>query len=1024
MNVKKTGLMLCLCLIAWMGLSAQNTRVKYTFNSDWRLHIGEVENAQAMRFNDQTWKAVTLPAAFNEDEAFRVSIIEHTDTIVWYRKNFRLPKTAKGQKVFLEFEGIRFGGEFWVNGKPVGLHENGVMAFGFDVTDLINYAGDNVIAARIDNSWRYKERATGSNYQWNNSNFYANFGGIPRNVYLHVTPRLYQTLPLYSNLQTTGTYIYAREINVSKRSAVVFAETEVRNELAEAKEVTLDVVIEDLDGKVIKTFSGKPTRLAAGETNILKANARVNDLHFWSWGYGYLYTVSTVVSTKAEGKQAAIIDVVKTRTGFRKTRFANGLFWLNDRVLQIKGYAERSTNEWPSVGQSVPAWLSDYSNKLMVESNGNTVRWMHVTPWKQDIESCDRVGLMQLVPAGDAEGDVVGRRWEHRVMLMRDAIIYNRNNPSVVFWEGGNEKISEEHMADLKAVRDQYDPYGGRAIGSREMLDSQIAEWGGEMLYINKSAKHPLFATEYCRDEGLRWYWDDASYPYHKDGEGSKYYRSTVTNTVQTNVDARPYNRNQDSFFKELVTRWWDYYRVRPGTGTRVSSGGLNIQFHEVNSHWRGEQNYRRSGVVDALRVPKEAFYAHQVMWNGWVDIEKHGTYICGHWNYENARGGVQQAGEPFAKEVMVVSTGDRVELFLNGKSLGFGERSVGFLFTFPKVTWKAGTLMAISYDEQGKELSRHQKETAGTPDRLTLKLMTAPDGFKADGSDMALVEIEVVDKQGRRCPLDNSMITFDLQGPAEWRGGIAHGGKEGNYILEKSLPVESGVNRVLIRSIRKAGNVRLTATARLANQTVPTKASLEFNALPIASKNGLSTYIPAEHLPVNLDRGATPNTPSFTLKRTSVAIVNATAGSNEKNVRNSFDDNELSEWSNDGRLVTGWITYELERDAVINEVELKLTGWRMRSYPLQIYVDDVKVFEGETDKSLGYVALPVTPTKGRFVTIKLIGQSTDNDAFGGIVEVEAAQAGELDLFKDPNATNQKGQLRIVEAEFYEAITR
>jgi len=148
---------------------------------------------------------------------------------------------------------------------------------------------------------------------------------------------------------------------------------------------------------------------------------------------------------------------------------------------------------------------------------------------------------------------------------------------------------------------------------------------------------------------------------------------------------------------------------------------------------------------------------------------------------------------------------------------------------------------------------------------------------------------------------------------------------------------------------------------------------------------------------------------------------VNATAGSNEKNVRNSFDDNELSEWSNDGRLVTGWITYELERDAVINEVELKLTGWRMRSYPLQIYVDDVKVFEGETDKSLGYVALPVKPTKGRFVTIKLIGQSTDNDAYGGIVEVEAAQAGELDLFKDPNATNQKGQLRVVEAEFYEA---
>jgi beta-galactosidase/beta-glucuronidase len=185
---------------------------------------------------------------------------------------------------------------------------------------------------------------------------------------------------------------------------------------------------------------------------------------------------------KVDGKP---IDVVKTRTGFRKTRFADGKVWLNDRVIQIKGYAERTSNEWPAVGLSVPAWLSDFSNKMMVESNANTVRWMHVTPWKQDVESCDRVGLMQLMPAGDAEKDVSDRRWGQRVELMRDAIIYNRNNPSVVFYESGNESISEEHMEEMKAVRDRYDPYGGRAIGSREMLDSKVAEYGGEMLYIN-----------------------------------------------------------------------------------------------------------------------------------------------------------------------------------------------------------------------------------------------------------------------------------------------------------------------------------------------------------------------------------------------------------------------------------------------------------------------------------------------------------------------------------------------------------
>ncbi len=157
---------------------------------------------------------------------------------------------------------------------------------------------------------------------------------------------------------------------------------------------------------------------------------------------------------------------------------------------------------------------------------------------------------------------------------MRDAIIYNRNNPSILFYECGNESISREHMIEMKAIRDLYDPHGGRAIGSREMLDIREAEYGGEMLYINKSAHHPMWAMEYCRDEGLRKYWDDYSYPYHKDGDGSNSYKSTVTNkSTEEKVDARVYNRNQDSFtIEKNIIRWFDYWRERPGTGDRVSS--------------------------------------------------------------------------------------------------------------------------------------------------------------------------------------------------------------------------------------------------------------------------------------------------------------------------------------------------------------------------------------------------------------------------------------------------------------------
>ena len=409
----------------------------------------------------------------------------------------------------------------------------------------------------------------------------------------------------------------------------------------------------------------------AGETKTVKASATLHNLHFWSWGYGYLYTVKTAL--KDDNNQ--IFDEVSTRTGFRKTRFAEGKIWLNDRVIQMKGYAQRTSNEWPAVGLSVPAWLSDFSNDLMVKGNANLVRWMHATPWKQDVESCDRVGLIQAMPAGDAEKDREGRQWEQRVELMRDAIIYNRNNPSILFYECGNKAISREHMIEMKAVRDKYDPFGGRAIGSREMLDIREAEYGGEMLYINRSEHHPMWATEYCRDEGLRKYWDEYSYPFHKEGDGPLYKGQPATD----------YNRNQDELAITMIARWYDYWRERPGTGNRVSSGGTKIIFSDTNTHYRGAENYRRSGVTDAMRIEKDAFYAHQVMWDGWVDTEKDQTYIIGHWNYPDNT----------VKPVQVVSTGEEVELFLNGNSLGKGKRQYNFLFTFDNVAFKPGKLEA-----------------------------------------------------------------------------------------------------------------------------------------------------------------------------------------------------------------------------------------------------------------------------------------------------------------------------------------
>jgi len=530
-------LIVLLCFIFNNNTNAQ--RFRYNFNSGWKLNVGDISGAQKADFDDSDWREVTLPFAWNQDEAFKEDIVDLSTGIAWYRKTFVIPEGDEIEKVFLEFEGVRHAGEFYVNGTLVGLHENGIMAVGLDISHLLNpYPEENVVAVRTDNSWDYKERFYNQRYQWNDKNFNANYGGIPKNVYLHTTGDVYQTLPLYSTLGTIGTYVYPSRINVREKTALINVQSEVKNESPAAVAANLEITIEDLDGKEVASFEGTQRMISPNGQIELEASEQLSNLEFWSWGYGYLYKVTSKVFVDEK-----VVDEVTIRTGFRKTAFKNGMVYLNDRVIMIKGYAQRTSNEWPGVGMSVPAWLSDYSNKLMIESNGNFVRWMHITPWKQDVESCDRMGLIQAMPAGDAERDVHGRQWEQRCEVMRDAIIYNRNNPSILFYEGGNETISETHMAELKKIRDTYDPYGGRAIGSREMLDSEVAEYGGEMLYINKSADQPLFATEYSRDEGLRKYWDDFSPPYHKNGTGG----TKGTNVSGTKVDNTfVYNRNQD----------------------------------------------------------------------------------------------------------------------------------------------------------------------------------------------------------------------------------------------------------------------------------------------------------------------------------------------------------------------------------------------------------------------------------------------------------------------------------------------
>ena len=113
---------------------ATSARARYNFNPGWLVFVGDPANAQAPAFDDSAWKRVTLPYAWNEDSAFKVSIHDLPTGIAWYRKHFEVPANSKVQRIFLEFEGVRMAGEVFLNGGFLGRHEDGITAFGFDIT--------------------------------------------------------------------------------------------------------------------------------------------------------------------------------------------------------------------------------------------------------------------------------------------------------------------------------------------------------------------------------------------------------------------------------------------------------------------------------------------------------------------------------------------------------------------------------------------------------------------------------------------------------------------------------------------------------------------------------------------------------------------------------------------------------------------------------------------------------------------------------------------------------------------------
>ena len=773
-------------------------RVTYNFNPDWKFIRQDVPGAQDAAFDDSTWTNVGLPHTWNDVDTYRAYISHPNgdqtlyEGIGWYRKHFKLPAGSEGRKIFLEFEGLKQAAHFYLNGQPVGLFENGITACGLDITALVKFGGqDNVLAVKVDNTINYKEEATGTEFEWKFSNSNPNFGGLNRDVGLHVMGKVYQTLPLYENLKTTGVYVYGSSYDIKNKTATVNVEAQVRNETADPAAATLSTAVVDAEGVTRAQFAGAVQDLAAGETATVTASGPLAGANFWDVDNPYLYDVYSILSVNGK-----VADVCKIHTGFRKAEFKGGAgkggVWLNDHFVWLTGYAQRAVNDWPGLGQAYPDWMHDFNAALLRESHGNYVRWMHISPQRVDVTSCDKYGITDVCPAGDGEHDVFDRQWEQRMEVMRDSMIYFRNHPSILFWEAGNSGIVATQMVAMVELRKKYDPNGGRVAGCRSLRDPgavAATEYYGVMLggpYSDQDRDHgPMIETEDYREEAARGIWDDFSPPSFGFKKGR--------------MDS--YNLNSETFSLGAIRRYYNFVANRidnpdPAHSKWSAYGSIYWSDSDADGRQQSSEVLRVSGKVDGVRLPKEVFYASRVMQSPTPDI-----HIIGHWNYPS---------NTTKTMYVIASRSDSVELFVNGRSLGVNKTpQSGFTYAFTNVAFAPGSIKAVA-SKGGEVVAQHEIQTAGEPAAIKLTLHTGPKGLQADGSDVALVDFEVVDAQGRRCPTDEARVDFDITGPAIWRGGF--NSAKLNTTNNRFLDTECGINRVAIRSTRTPGTITLTA--------------------------------------------------------------------------------------------------------------------------------------------------------------------------------------------------------------------
>lgn len=673
-------------------------------------------------------------------------------SVGWYRKTFAVPATDLGRRIGIEFDGVHRDSQVWINGFYLGRQSSGSTSFRYDLTDYLNYGGDNVVAVRadvtIEEGWYYEG------------------AGIHRHVWLT------KTAPLH--VAYAGIFV-SSELDAAHRNAVVTARATLANESREPAAFVVEQTVVGPDGRPAGTATSAPLTLAAGITQEFVATLAIASPQLWSLKNPALYRLVTLVR-RIDG---TVADRQETSFGIRSIRFdPDRGFFLNGEHVVLKG--TNIHQDHAGVGVATPDALIEYRVRRLQTMGSNAIRTSHEPPSPVLLDVCDRLGML-VIDENRLMGSSPEQLGQLEALIRRD-----RNHPSVILWSVGNEEwriegnvLGARLTATMQAFARRLDP-------TRRTVVAISGGWGGSSTVTDVVGYN--YIKQSNPDE------QHAKFP-QQPGVGTE--ETTTQGTRGIYFDDRPRSHLAPMVKGDSggnCEKGWQYYAARPFLAGIFFWTGFDYRGESTPLGWPAVSS--QYGIMDTCGFPKDSFHYLKAWWS-----DEPVLHLFPHWNWPGREGQELTVG--------CFSNHEEIELFLNGFSLGRQTMPRNGRVEW-KVAYAPGALEARGL-RGGRVVQTTRVETTGEPARLLL----TPDrtDLRADGVDVAVFAVSAVDAQGRHVPVAANAVEFTVSGGRVL--GVGNG-DPGSHEPDRasSRRLFNGYAQLIVQSPRTAGPIHVTASS------------------------------------------------------------------------------------------------------------------------------------------------------------------------------------------------------------------